>query len=141
MDRSIKSYRQFAAKNIRDKLGTNDITIDQWLVLKTVKDHPEMSQKEIADKVFKDYASITRIIEILVNKDYLTRTFHPEDRRRFRLRLTDLGELTYESLIPIVKENRKTALAGIKNSEIKMAMRILDQISENCQAIPATKTQ
>jgi DNA-binding MarR family transcriptional regulator len=133
MDKSIKSYRQFAAKNLRDKMGTSDITIDQWLVLKTVKDNPDMSQKEIAEKVFKDYASITRIIEILVQKDYLIRMFNHEDRRRFKLRLTALGELTYESLVPIISQNRKTALAGISKSEIKIVQNILNKIIHNCQ--------
>ena len=140
LDKSIKSYRQFAAKNIREKMGTSDITIDQWLVLKTVKDNPRMSQKEIAEKVFKDYASITRIIEILVQKDYLTRMFHPNDRRRFKLRLTDLGELTYESLVPIVRQNRKQALDGISKDEIKIVQDILKKIIQNCQTtanIPA----
>jgi DNA-binding MarR family transcriptional regulator len=132
LDKAIKTYRQFAAKNIRQALGTADITIDQWLVLKTVKDYPELPQKEIAEKVFKDYASITRIIEILVKKDYLTRAFHPQDRRRFRLRLTDLGELTYASLVPIVKENRQIALSGIQREEIVKVKTILDKVIDNC---------
>jgi DNA-binding MarR family transcriptional regulator len=132
IDKSIKTYRQFAAKNIKQALGTSDITIDQWLVLKTVKDNPDLPQKEIADKVFKDYASITRIIEILVKKDYITRTFHPSDRRRFRLRLTDLGELTYASLEPIIQQNRQIALDGISKEEINSVRIILNKIIDNC---------
>lgn len=141
LDKSIKSYRQFAAKNLRDTMGTSDITIDQWLVLKTVKDNPKMSQKKIAEKVFKDYASITRIIEILVQKDYLIRMFHPEDRRRFKLKLTDLGELTYESLVPIVRQNRRMALEGISKQEIDLVQKILNKIIHNCQTAASIPTE
>ncbi|MBK7712103.1 MAG: MarR family transcriptional regulator [Bacteroidales bacterium] len=47
-----------------------DITIDQWLVLKTIENNAGMTQQQIAINVFKDYASITRIIEILVTKSF-----------------------------------------------------------------------
>ena len=130
MDKAIKSYRQFAQSNIR--VNNMDITIDQWLVLKTVSDHPDMTQKEMAQKVFKDHASITRIIEILVKRDYLTRSFNDEDRRRYKLRLTKKGSRIYENLMPIVQYNRSTALNGISDQEISDLRRILNKIIHNC---------
>ena len=89
LEKSIKLYRQFAQKSI-EKKGL-DITIDQWLVLKTIEDNADITQLQIAINVFKDYASITRIIEILVTKKFLERNFHSVDRRRFDLSITKLG--------------------------------------------------
>ena len=130
MDKTIKSYRQFAHHNIR----TNDldITIDQWLVLKTVLDNPEMNQREIAKRVFKDHASVTRIIELLVQRKYLTRSFNDNDRRRYNLELTALGKQTYHALVPIIYSNRRTALEGVTTSEIKTFRKIMKKITENC---------
>ena len=130
LDKAIKSYRQFAHYNIRK--NQIDITIDQWLVLKTIEDHPEMTQKEMARRVFKDYASVTRIIELLVKRNYLTRQFNNEDRRRYRLELTDLGRQTYHALIPIVQHNRKNALQGVSQSEISSLKNTLEKIISNC---------
>ena len=130
MEKSIKSYRQFAQRNI--KQHNIELTIDQWLILKTIQDNPELTQKEIAETVFKDYASITRMIELLVKKGFLKRSFHDKDRRRFNLKLTSTGEQLCEKLIPIISVNRKTALEGLTQKEMMTLSRLLQKITDNC---------
>ena len=130
MDRSIKSYRQFAQKQIKNH--KINITIDQWLLLKTINDHPDLSQKEMSEKVFKDHASVTRMIELLVKRKYLERSFNADDRRRFDLRLTKEGKGVYQKLIPIIQNNRATALDGLSSSDISTLHTLLNKITENC---------
>lgn len=130
IEKSIKSYRQFAQRNI-DKIN-EDITIDQWLILKTIHDYPNISQREIAEHVFKDDASITRMINLLVKKGFLERSMHSEDRRRFGLELTILGEKTKEELMPVILQNRETALKGLSQEEISTLKKLLQKITENC---------
>ncbi len=130
LDKAIKSYRQFAQRNIK-KSGL-DITIDQWLVLKTIRDHPDLIQKEISVKVFKDYASITRIIELLVKREFIIRSFHNVDRRRYNLKLTKSGEEVYEQLVPIVYSNRQTALKGFSEEEVTTLYQLLEKMTLNC---------
>ncbi len=131
LEKSIKSYRQLAQKNISKK--GFDITIDQWLVLKTIENNAGMTQQQIAINVFKDYASITRIIEILVTKNFLERDSHSADRRRFDLSITKLGIETLKSLTPIIESNRKQALKGFALSEIKLLKNLLNKITKNCK--------
>ncbi len=131
LEKSIKSYRQFAQKNIT-KNGF-DITIDQWLVLKTIENNAGMTQQQIAINVFKDYASITRIIEILVTKNFLERDFHSADRRRFDLSITKLGFETLKRLTPIIESNRKQALKGFTQSEIELLKKLLNKLTKNCE--------
>ncbi|MCB0640941.1 MAG: MarR family transcriptional regulator [Phaeodactylibacter sp.] len=132
LEKAIKSYRQFAQRNI-DAHNLN-ITIDQWLILKTIKDHPDLMQKEIAQRVFKDLASVTRMVELLVKRKYLKRSFHEQDRRRYKLELTPSGNQIYNQLVPIVLENRKTALEGIPSADIADLHDLLHTITENCQS-------
>ena len=101
LEKSIKTYRQFAQKQIN--IHGFDITIDQWLILRTIQDNPDISQQQIAEKVFKDFASVTRMIELLVSKEYIKRDFHLEDRRRFNLSITKKGNMILETLMPIIK--------------------------------------
>ena len=131
LEKSIKSYRQFAQKNIT-KNGF-EITIDQWLVLKTIENNAGITQQQIAINVFKDYASITRIIEILVTKNFLERDIHSADRRRFDLSITKLGFETLKRLTPILESNRKQALKGFAQSEIELLKNVLNKISKNCK--------
>ena len=131
IEESIKSYRQFAQKNITEK--GFDITIDQGLILNIIAENPDISQKEISAMAFKDHASITRIIELLVKRNFLERDFNSDDRRRFSLSLTELGKNTLKQIEPIVNSNRKAALEGVSAEEIETLKKILTKITANCK--------
>ncbi len=129
LEKTIKTYRQFAQKNIKN--AGFDITIDQWLVLKTIQEDNSISQQQLAIKVFKDFSSITRIIELLVKNGYLIRDFHKEDRRRFEVTLSPKGAEIVTSLEPVIHQNRSQALNGIPLSEINFLQTILSKITSN----------
>lgn len=131
VDKAIKTYRQFAQRRLNEA-GLH-ITIDQWLVLKAIMEKPEISQLEIADIVFKDAASVTRIIDLLVKKNYLQRMAHDTDRRRFSLHLTNTGSDLMKNIASVVAENRKIALAHISEKQLEQTRQTLITIINNCQ--------
>lgn len=131
MDQSIRTYRMFAQKRLKDN-GLK-ITIDQWLVLKTINENPDIAQNELADMVFKDNASVTRIIELLVKSTYLERKTDQKDRRKSVLKITKLGSKTIEKVYQVVLENRQIALTGINQAELEIVDRVLKKISQNCK--------
>lgn len=130
LEKSIKSYRQMAQRKIGEDFGT--ITVDQLLVLQTMQEQPELTQQQIAAEVFKDFASITRIIDLLVRKGFLRRSDHPTDRRRFELTVTQEGNDLLQQVRPRILKNRKIALAGIAEEELAIARKVLSRITENC---------
>lgn len=131
LDKSIKVYRKFAQNQILE--NGYDITIDQWLVLKTLQENKNLSQNQIAELVFKDFASITRIIELLVKKKYVKREINSTDRRKFELEITKKGNEIIENIYPIVLKNRKQALNGLTDKEIKNLKVQLEKLIINCK--------
>ena len=129
IDKTIKSYRKFAQKNISKVV--NDITIDQKLILHYLNDYPELNQKEIAELVFKDNASMTRMINIMVKKNYLNRSMNDEDRRRYNLEITDKGKEVLVKLPPVIMSNRQKALEGITKEELIQLEKTLNKILSN----------
>jgi DNA-binding MarR family transcriptional regulator len=83
--------------------------------------------------VFKDIASITRIIEILVNKKLIDRKIDTNDRRKFNLEITENGNKIIEKIYPIVIENRKQALTDLSIEEINNLKSQLEKIITNCK--------
>ncbi len=130
IDRAIKTYRQFAQQQLK-KHGF-EMTVDQWIVLKCILQNPEITQSEIAQAVFKDSASVTRIIALLVKAKYLKSKANPSNRRRVVLTITALGLETLEEMEKVIKKNRKTALKDIKKKDIERIKALMNQISENC---------
>lgn len=130
LDMAIRLYRQYA----HEQLTANgiDITIDQWLVLKALHENPDLNQHEIALATFKDHASLTRIVELLVKKGMLSRAIHQEDRRRFQLTITKKGLLLLKTVEPIAESNRKAALKGFSKEKIVQLQDMLNQLIKNC---------
>ncbi|WP_158618332.1 MarR family winged helix-turn-helix transcriptional regulator [Flavobacterium bomense] len=131
IEQAIKEYRKVSQRNISKIV--KDITIDQCLVLIILNNDAEISQNELANLIFKDNASITRMIELMVRKDYLNRTIHKEDRRKFNLEITEKGMKTLELINSIVQLNRETALNGLSLEEINILYKTLNKIITNCK--------
>lgn len=130
IDRAIRTYRQYAQQQLKKHGFT--ITVDQWIIIKCLMENPDIQQHEIANKVFKDNASVTRIISLLVKARYLTRKISKSDRRKTVLKVTDLGIQTIEAVNKIVLVNREVALNGVDPADLETARKVMQQITLNC---------
>ncbi len=130
IEKAIKSYRQLAQRNI--SAAGLEITIDQWLVLKTLQENPDVQLTTIAADVFKDIASISRIVHVLEKKGYINRTHNTSDGRRSSFSLTRTGSAAVHRLVPIIDGNRSHALKGVTRSEMAECRRVLEVVIVNC---------
>jgi MarR family transcriptional regulator for hemolysin len=130
IDKAIRAYRNYAQRQL--KAHGFSITIDQWLIIKAILENPGITQNEIGDLVFKDNASVTRIIDLMVKSEYVTRHVHPDDRRKTNLEVTDSGKKVIKEVQNIVENNREVALKGVSKDELEMMYSALLKISENC---------
>ncbi|RXR20505.1 MarR family transcriptional regulator [Flavobacterium amnicola] len=130
IDKAIKTYRMYAMKKIREK--GYKITTDQWLIIKSILENPKITQQELAKNVFKDNASVTRIIELMVKSNYLNRKVNTTDRRKSVLSVTKEGKEIIEKVQTIILENRKEALEGIDKAELDAMNVTLKKIIQNC---------
>ena len=131
MDKAVKTYRQFSQHELKEK--GYEITVDQWIVLKCLMQNPDITQSGIGEKVFKDNASVTRMVDILVKSEYLDRETDINNRRRVKLTITEKGATTLEKMEPLVIKNREIALTGISQKDMEAAKRVMTQIAENCK--------
>lgn len=131
IEETIKAYRKLSQQNISSVVPK--ITVDQALILILI-DRKDKTQSEIADLVFKDYASMTRIIKLMIDKNYLTKTVDDTDKRKTKLKITPNGKAIIEKLNPMIKKNRETALNKISDKELKQLFKILSKITQNCNA-------
>ena len=130
LDRAIRQYRKFAQANI-DRAGI-DITVDQWLVLRVIDEHDDLTQADIAERVFKDQASVARIIALLLKRGLIGAEPLPNDGRRTQLRVTVAGHDTLVAVQPVVLSNRATALEGLSETSLDQMRQGLERIYTNC---------
>ena len=131
LDRTARRVKQYAQRKF--KLEDFDITVDQWLILKNLSENELMSQSEMAQILFKDQPTLTRIIDILTKKGYVERVPHPNDRRSFQLVLTQSGTDKVEELKPKVSEIRQKAWENLNEGDFEEFKRILNKIYDNLE--------
>jgi DNA-binding MarR family transcriptional regulator len=131
LDRTARRVKQYAQRKF--KLEDFDITVDQWLILKNLSENELMSQSEMAQILFKDQPTLTRIIDILTKKGYVERVPHPNDRRSFQLVLTEAGAGKVEELKPKVSEIRQKAWENLNEGDFEEFKRILNKIYDNLE--------
>jgi DNA-binding MarR family transcriptional regulator len=107
-----------------------DITLDQWLVLKKIYDADKINQNELAEALFKDKASITRILNLLLKKKLVKKT-EDTDKRAFNLSLTPTGKQFYADLLIIVNKLRKQYTESISGAEQAELKKLLSKILDN----------
>lgn len=129
LDKTIKSYRKFAQSRIK-QAGLN-ITIDQLIVLNELNNNQNISQVELADLIFKDVGSITRMMDLLVKKKLIKRKQHPENRKRNKIDITKSGYAILNSTQPIISNYREEALTKISKKEIEDCRKTLEKIFKN----------
>lgn len=131
LDRTARRVKQYAQRKF--KLGDFDLTVDQWIVMKNLSENELLSQSELAQMVFKDQPTLTRIIDILSKKGYVERIPHPQDRRSFQIVLTDSGMGKVKELKPKISSIREKAWENLNDKDFEEFKRILNTIYNNLE--------
>ncbi len=129
IDKTSKVAKQYSQRAFdRLKLG---ITVDQWVLLKIIHESEDISQKELANQSFRDPASITRTLDLLHRRQLIDRHPVPNNRRQYRICLTDKGQLFVSIHMPMVQKHRQNSVAGISSEELATLSTLLQKIQDN----------
>jgi MarR family transcriptional regulator, transcriptional regulator for hemolysin len=113
------------------KKNSIDVTIEQWFILNRLYTEDGISQVEISDKIFKDKANITRMIDGLENKNLVIRKDDASDRRKFKVYLTKEGRELTKRLIKIALTERKNIYKGLEQSDLRKLKQIINILETN----------
>lgn len=108
-----------------------DITVDQWVLLKIIEQHQELSQIELAIKSHRDPASITRSLDILQQKRLILREQVADNRRQYMVRLTKEGRYFILQNMPLISDMRAKSLKGFTKTEAEQLKSFLLRIQNN----------
>lgn len=78
----------------------HDLTIPEWRVLATLGEFEQMTAKAIGDHSSMHKTKVSRAVQALEDRRWLTRAPSKTNRREEYLRLTTLGKQTYSDIVP-----------------------------------------
>ncbi|KEQ25696.1 MarR family winged helix-turn-helix transcriptional regulator [Paenibacillus tyrfis] len=108
-----------------------DITVDQWEILVILWEKEGITQKELAERLYKDQTNIARMLFKLEKKGFVYRVTHETDRRSLRVYLTPKGrDIKEDILAPSIEAYKKT-VEGLSEEEVETFRRILAVMYNN----------
>lgn len=126
LNRVTRKFVYGLSRSFKEK-GFN-VSTEQFALLNCLWLRDGKTQSEIADELEKDRTGITRIIDILEKNNFIERRTHENDRRSYRIFLTQKGHKIKNDLIPIEKEWSNISTAGLsdkQNDEIKLTLELI----------------
>ena len=76
----------------RDKICCYDVSVTQCYALETIVQHGPLRQQALADRLFLDKSTTSRVVGTLIKKGYVEQTADPVDGRALLLQATRRGK-------------------------------------------------
>ncbi|RXK11669.1 MarR family transcriptional regulator [Halarcobacter mediterraneus] len=116
-----------------NKLKEFDISPEQWSIIFRVVENPGLSQKMLSDTTYKDQSNITRSIDRLEKKSFLTRKYNKIDKRTINIFPTKKAEEIVEKIIPISEKHNQLLLNGLNDEEQNLLTLLLNKVYKNIE--------
>lgn len=126
-----------ASKRIRERVGGLSVlkkfglSFEQWLIIEQAGKYPGISQKKIIDKLVKEAASVSRMVNKLLGKEYLYRQKNQNDKKIGQLFLTNKGETVYAECKKSVDKEFREIFSGFYERELNLIIDILKRVNRN----------
>jgi MarR family transcriptional regulator for hemolysin len=127
-----RAERAFRYK-LQDLLAAHDVTVSQWLHLRTLSEEEGLTQTELSQRIGIEKASSTAVLASLEAREFVRRVRNVADRRKANLFLTESGAAFLQHLIPCAVTVNAVAKDGLSQDDLLVFLRLLDTMTENLQ--------
>lgn len=105
-----------------------ELTFSQWTTLVALHDGRITNSSDLAHNICHDAGSLTRLIDQLEKRGFVTRTRSEKDRRVVTLALTPRGRNVVEALAPRVMDFWNGLLSGFTHTEVDTLINLLTRL-------------
>ncbi|MCW1874573.1 MarR family transcriptional regulator [Erwinia sp. INIA-01] len=119
------AWRQAIDRRMKD----NGLSMSSWMAVATIAiQEAPISQKELAQALGLEDASVVPLIDRLVKQQLVERIQPEEDRRKRLLHVTPQGETLYQRLKVEADALRNELLANVDKDDLAVTQRVLQQL-------------
>lgn len=118
-------------RNYDRRARAHGLTRSKWQVLWSLSREQGAKQAELAERLDVAPISLTRQLDILEQEGLIERRRDDQDRRCFRIYLTDAAQPALATLRGLAELTRAEALAGLDHDEIVQLKSLLERVRLN----------
>jgi MarR family transcriptional regulator, transcriptional regulator for hemolysin len=128
INRTAKAFIKALDSQLKEKVG---VTAGQWKVLVMLVDQNGLAQKEIADRLGLDGATLIPIIDKMEKDKLVVRKVDPADRRNNRIYRTERADALWDKMMQCVSSIKEISIKGIPDQNVKIMKDVLENIWKN----------
>lgn len=107
----------------------------QWGILNACYQGQGYTPSALATLLAVDNAAVTRQVQILLRKGWITVEKHPSDRRSYTITLTESGKTTVEAIIPISRQLNQTLFSSLTEHEKQQFVHFIETLLQANQLL------
>ncbi len=112
-------------------LAPMGVTPAQWQVLVVLWEEDGIVQRELAERMVIEQATLTRTLDRMERDGFVERRRDEHDRRRFRVFVTEKGFGLINTLVPVAMKTLAAITDGFSEEEAKLFRSFLRRIIGN----------
>lgn len=125
----LRCLSNLVSNTFAERLAKKEISVPQWVVLRTLYDKRDVTLNEAAEEVGVDKSSLSRMVERLVQRGLLNRS-EGKDRRSVGLALTPLAMKLVPQLAKLADENDEQFFHSLSAKQREAFMASIKQLLE-----------
>lgn len=122
-------------------LADAGITFSDWLVILALQSHGPAIQRDLGRQLNMIGASMVERIDQLESAGLVARSAEPEDRRAYRITLTEAGSSLYNKVHLVMRATESAILDGLTEREVATTRRALLHITERATQLRAQRAE
>lgn len=127
----VKQVQSSLNRMIDQHVSPLGLTAMQWRPLVMIRYLNINTPAELSRQAHVDTGAMTRTLDRLEAKKFLTRQRCPEDRRVVKLELTETGQKVADQILPAVAATLNAHLLGFSTDEVKTLVGFLQRMLIN----------
>ena len=108
-----------------------DITPEQWVIMYYLWQQNGLSIGELANRTYKDFANVTRIVDKLEKLGYVNKVRNTGDSRSTNVFILPKADEIKQQIQNCQRESTDIALKGISEIDQKKILSIIEKMEKN----------
>lgn len=118
-------------------LGELDLSLAKHEILVTIRRHPNLTQRELADRLHVIKSNATALLKKLSARGLVTRTSDPDDSRVKRLNLTPAGHALVENSFAVQARVIAAMASVLTDEELEQTADVMTRVGGAIAALTA----
>lgn len=106
------------------------LSIPEWRVITILALYPGSSASEVSERTAMDKVAVSRAVARLLERGFIKRDTHGDDRRRSVLALSAPGFEVYETVAPLVMDVTRKLMSVLTEEEEQVLEKLITRLAD-----------